>query len=87
MSFATYPAPHTPLTGAELFMIAQSQNNQLVTCTATIQQVITASTGGGNVSVFGAWFAAWFATLPTSTAGQPAGAFINSGGTLQQVQP
>jgi len=84
MSFVNYPSPNTPLTGAELFMIAQYQNNQLVTCTASIQEILGTS---GSTALFGAAFAAWFATLPTSVVGQPVGAFINSGGTLQQVQP
>lgn len=29
----------------------------------------------------------WMASLPTTTSGQTAGAWINSGGVLQQVQP
>ena len=84
MSFVNYPPPNTPLTGAELLMIAQSQNNQLVTCTATVGDIFGQA---GSITLFGAAFAAWFATLPTSDVGQPVGAFINSGGTLQQVQP
>jgi len=64
-------------------MIAQSQNGRLVTCTATLNDVTISNV---SIAQFGAAFAAWFATLPTSDVGQPVGAFINSGGTLQQVQ-
>jgi hypothetical protein len=86
MSFANYPPPNTPLTGAELVMIAQSQSNQLVTCTATVAE-IAALASALTPAQFGTLYAAWFASLPTSISGQAAGAFVNIGGLLQQVQP
>ncbi len=44
MSFATYPKPTLPLTGSELLMLAQSQNGQLATCTATVASLFSAGT-------------------------------------------
>lgn len=45
-SFVNFPAPNLPLTGAESLMIAQAQNGQLVTCTATIAEIGTGAIGG-----------------------------------------
>src|SRR5271168_3226370 len=49
-SFVNFPAPNLPLTGAESLMIAQAQNGQLVTCTATIAEIGTGAIGGALAS-------------------------------------
>ena len=79
-------------------MIAQSQNGQLVTCTATLNDVTISNV---SIAQFGAAFAAWieanpaqfFAlfsaamnTLPATTSGQSVGQMINVSGLLEQVQ-
>jgi hypothetical protein len=45
-NFTNFPAPNLPLTGAESLMIAQAQNGQLVTCTATVAEIGTGAIGG-----------------------------------------
>jgi hypothetical protein len=79
-SFVNFPPPNLPLTGAEQFMIAQQQNNQLVTCTATIGDVIVSNIPPASfaISVLN-----WFNSLPTSLPITP-GVLWNNGGTLAQ---
>ena len=45
-NFTNFPAPNLPLTGTEALMIAQAQNGQLVTCTATVAEIGTGAIGG-----------------------------------------
>jgi hypothetical protein len=45
-SFVNFPPPNLPLNGAESLMIAQAQNGQLVTCTATVAEIGTGAIGG-----------------------------------------
>lgn len=53
---------------------------------ATLQTAAVAAMPN-TTSALNALMTSWMATLPTTTAGQSAGAWINTGGQLQQVQP
>jgi len=79
MSFVNYPQPNLPLTGTELFMIAQYQNGQLVTCTSNVSNVIVSQI---TPSAFAASMLIWLNSLPTTLPATSGVAWLN-GGVLQ----